>query len=293
LSVGVTDRALDVIATDFSPAGPPAPDGGGGVGGQALARALRLVIGLSRAHVPTRRRLLDRGLLARLHALEAGGAVGEAGLEAEVLMEILADAGPSGDGNDRSGSGGGGSGGGGRGDSDAALVGAEVRRLRELAKQKRKEAADRQRERALQAMAHHSHPSGSSGPLPSATPALADALALSAAAPPIAAAASASACPLPLLPLAPRVAVPSSLAAAAAPMPAWMLEMEAMDEEDALVCVVCQEGYAFKPEEPLGTYVFVKSCMNEALGATGTSMFGAFEPVSRSLSTIASSKLLV
>jgi hypothetical protein len=40
--------------------------------------------------------------------------------------------------------------------------------------------------------------------------------------------------------------------------PAWMLEMEAMGEETGLACTVCQEGYAFRPHEPLAAYVFAK-----------------------------------
>jgi hypothetical protein len=40
--------------------------------------------------------------------------------------------------------------------------------------------------------------------------------------------------------------------------PAWMLEMEAMEDESGLVCSVCQEGRNYKPSEILGLYAFMK-----------------------------------
>ena len=41
-------------------------------------------------------------------------------------------------------------------------------------------------------------------------------------------------------------------------IPAWMAEMEAMEDEDGLTCAVCQEGRIFQPTEMLGLYVYMK-----------------------------------
>lgn len=40
--------------------------------------------------------------------------------------------------------------------------------------------------------------------------------------------------------------------------PAWMLEMEAIEDEKGLVCAICQEGRTYKPTEILGLYAYVK-----------------------------------
>eukprot|EP00563_Minutocellus_polymorphus_P000062 CAMPEP_0181039188 /NCGR_PEP_ID=MMETSP1070-20121207/10333_1 /TAXON_ID=265543 /ORGANISM="Minutocellus polymorphus, Strain NH13" /LENGTH=2292 /DNA_ID=CAMNT_0023117017 /DNA_START=13 /DNA_END=6891 /DNA_ORIENTATION=- len=40
--------------------------------------------------------------------------------------------------------------------------------------------------------------------------------------------------------------------------PAWMAEMEAMEEETGLTCAVCQEGSTLQPRELLGLYVYIK-----------------------------------
>ena len=40
--------------------------------------------------------------------------------------------------------------------------------------------------------------------------------------------------------------------------PAWMLEMEAMEDEDGLTCAICQEGRTLQPSELLGLYAYVK-----------------------------------
>ena len=40
--------------------------------------------------------------------------------------------------------------------------------------------------------------------------------------------------------------------------PAWMLEMEAMEDESGLTCAVCQEGQTLQPTELLGLYVYLK-----------------------------------
>ena len=40
--------------------------------------------------------------------------------------------------------------------------------------------------------------------------------------------------------------------------PAWMREMEMMEDEDGLMCSVCQEGRKLQPKEVLGIYAFVK-----------------------------------
>ena len=45
---------------------------------------------------------------------------------------------------------------------------------------------------------------------------------------------------------------------AATKMPAWMLEMENLEDEEGLVCSVCQEGKSFQPSELLGLYAYVK-----------------------------------
>mmetsp|Transcript_26538 Transcript_26538/g.39785 ORF Transcript_26538/g.39785 Transcript_26538/m.39785 type:complete len:1455 (+) Transcript_26538:731-5095(+) len=40
--------------------------------------------------------------------------------------------------------------------------------------------------------------------------------------------------------------------------PAWMLEMEAMEDESGLTCAICQEGRTLQPTELLGLYAFIK-----------------------------------
>lgn len=40
--------------------------------------------------------------------------------------------------------------------------------------------------------------------------------------------------------------------------PAWMMEMENMEDEDGLTCAVCQEGRTLQPAELLGLYAYVK-----------------------------------
>ena len=40
--------------------------------------------------------------------------------------------------------------------------------------------------------------------------------------------------------------------------PAWMTEMENMQDEDGLTCAVCQEGRTLQPSELLGLYAYVK-----------------------------------
>ncbi len=40
--------------------------------------------------------------------------------------------------------------------------------------------------------------------------------------------------------------------------PAWMLEMEAMEDESGLTCAVCQEGRTLQPTELLGLYAYIK-----------------------------------
>jgi hypothetical protein len=41
-------------------------------------------------------------------------------------------------------------------------------------------------------------------------------------------------------------------------MPAWMAEMEGLEDETGLTCAVCQEGLKFQPKELLGLYAYVK-----------------------------------
>jgi hypothetical protein len=40
--------------------------------------------------------------------------------------------------------------------------------------------------------------------------------------------------------------------------PAWLKEMEAMEDEEGIVCSVCQEGRTLQPEELLGLYAYIK-----------------------------------
>jgi len=40
--------------------------------------------------------------------------------------------------------------------------------------------------------------------------------------------------------------------------PAWMAEMEAMDDETGVTCAVCQEGRTLQPTELLGLYAYIK-----------------------------------
>jgi len=41
-------------------------------------------------------------------------------------------------------------------------------------------------------------------------------------------------------------------------IPAWMMEMEQLEDEEGLVCSVCQEGRTLQPSELLGLYAYVK-----------------------------------
>lgn len=54
------------------------------------------------------------------------------------------------------------------------------------------------------------------------------------------------------------VSTKATTSKASANIPAWMLEMEAMEDESGLVCSVCQEGRSYKPSEILGLYAFMK-----------------------------------
>ena len=40
-------------------------------------------------------------------------------------------------------------------------------------------------------------------------------------------------------------------------MPAWMKEMESMEEETGMTCAICQEGLTVQPKELLGVYAFI------------------------------------
>mmetsp|Transcript_31712 Transcript_31712/g.76995 ORF Transcript_31712/g.76995 Transcript_31712/m.76995 type:complete len:1264 (+) Transcript_31712:3-3794(+) len=50
--------------------------------------------------------------------------------------------------------------------------------------------------------------------------------------------------------------------------PAWMLEMENLEEEEGLTCAICQEGRVSKPKELLGLYSYVSRVA--LTGAAGT-----------------------
>jgi E3 ubiquitin-protein ligase UBR4 len=49
-----------------------------------------------------------------------------------------------------------------------------------------------------------------------------------------------------------------SLGVKALEQPAWMAEMEALEDETGLTCAVCQEGRTLQPKELLGLYCYVK-----------------------------------
>jgi len=70
--------------------------------------------------------------------------------------------------------------------------------------------------------------------------------------------------------------------AAASSTPAWMLEMEAMEEEEGPVCLVCQEGFKCKPQEALGIYLYAKGVPSQNLAAIeGENPPGASAPSSK------------
>lgn len=48
------------------------------------------------------------------------------------------------------------------------------------------------------------------------------------------------------------------VAAKGAEQPAWLAEMEALEDESGLTCAVCQEGRTLQPSELLGLYCYVK-----------------------------------
>jgi len=56
----------------------------------------------------------------------------------------------------------------------------------------------------------------------------------------------------------PSAAKSKSTAKAEPSKPAWMLEMEAMEDESGLTCAVCQEGRSYQPSEMLGLYAYMK-----------------------------------
>jgi hypothetical protein len=60
-------------------------------------------------------------------------------------------------------------------------------------------------------------------------------------------------------PLAKRRKKDKSASVASPPLkPAWLTEMENMEDEDGLTCAVCQEGRTLQPSELLGLYAYVK-----------------------------------
>jgi E3 ubiquitin-protein ligase UBR4 len=89
-----------------------------------LPKAIEVLTGMCRVYEATALRTFERGVLPLLHRLE--DLPGEAGLQAEVLLELLS-AGPE-------------------------VVASEVARLRKETKQRRREISEKQRQRALQAM---------------------------------------------------------------------------------------------------------------------------------------------
>jgi len=46
--------------------------------------------------------------------------------------------------------------------------------------------------------------------------------------------------------------------------PAWLAEMEALEDETGLTCAVCQEGRTLQPSELLGLYCYVKKSLNSS-----------------------------
>jgi len=50
----------------------------------------------------------------------------------------------------------------------------------------------------------------------------------------------------------------SAVSTAQPTMPAWMAEMDGLQEETGFTCAVCQEGLTLQPKELLGLYAFVK-----------------------------------
>lgn len=60
----------------------------------------------------------------------------------------------------------------------------------------------------------------------------------------------------------------------------WKEEMKSLKEEDGIVCTVCQEGYTYKPTEPIGVYIYSKllgvrekaSALNVPLATTPKSL---------------------
>ena len=67
-------------------------------------------------------------------------------------------------------------------------------------------------------------------------------------------------------------------------IPAWMTEMEALEDESGLTCAICQEGRTLQPSELLGLYAYVKKvsvagnkCGSRA-GIEGTTLLMSLPP---------------
>jgi hypothetical protein len=122
-------------------------------------------------------------------------------------------------------------------------------------RERKKVLSQRRREKAMMSMKKLSSPKDESG----------------GAAKPAAAAAAVGAAAAAVAVATPKKSGPPKIET-----PAWMLaEMAGMDEEDdAVVCCVCGEGYTFQPNEVMGVYAFASRKSVQSLGTVeGNTLF--------------------
>jgi hypothetical protein len=212
----------------------------------ARLQALRVLTGLARGHAGTQALLVAEGLLASLHAMEEMTSSGQAGALAEALLEGMCeqDAPPC-----------------------CPEAAAAVAALRKETREQKRAMAQQNRQRALMSIGFMgnmrdrsvSMEVDASTSTSTSTARPGDA----AASPPQAQEQQPQTAPSPRTSAAAAAAL--SMGAMlmgggdGAAKPKWMEEMDALEEEEGLRCMVCQEGYSFKPKEVLGVYVHSKT----------------------------------
>ncbi|KAL9178367.1 hypothetical protein ACHAXT_000014 [Thalassiosira profunda] len=144
-------------------------------------------------------------------------------------------------------------------ESTSAKIGA----LRKRTRERKKELAEERRNRALGGLRAFGTLTGSGGAASSAAAApggggMFASMFSGLLAPAAGGDAAASASQPRTRRLAAAAAKKSAQAAPEKAKPAWMAEMEALDDEAGVTCAVCQEGRTLQPSELLGLYAYIK-----------------------------------
>jgi hypothetical protein len=129
---------------------------------------------------------------------------------------------------------------------DNAEVANTVGAIRRKTRERKKEIADERRSKALVSMSSFGPIAGAAEERPEARSGVGDAIR-----------SSASSFLAPVLGFF-SGAEGGAAAAKATEQPAWLAEMEALEDETGLTCAVCQEGRTLQPSELLGLYCYVK-----------------------------------